>query len=144
MADLQPKQAYLEELARKLDPYVEEGRIYSAKYNREPAPFARGSLVICVYCNDREREEVWKILSTLGVKKNAYGNMTAKHLKIGSLATSTERLKKHVMSEVITKESVTNILVELWKKLDIHDGTSSIRFRWDDVMGLTTDLIMDL
>jgi hypothetical protein len=36
----------LEEFARKLDPYVEEGKIHSAKYNRKPAPFAKDSLVM--------------------------------------------------------------------------------------------------
>jgi hypothetical protein len=64
--------AYLEELARKLDPYIEEGRIHSAKYNREPAPFAKSSLVMCVYCDDREKEEVWKILSSLGVTRRVW------------------------------------------------------------------------
>jgi len=59
--------AYLEELAGKLDPYVEEGKISSVKYNREPSPFARGALVMCVYCDDREREKVWEILSSHGV-----------------------------------------------------------------------------
>jgi hypothetical protein len=64
--------AYFEELARKIDPYVEEGKIHSAKYNREPAPFAKSSLVMCVYCDDREREEVWKILSSFGVTKRIW------------------------------------------------------------------------
>jgi hypothetical protein len=64
--------AYFEELARKIDPYVEEGKIHSAKYNREPAPFAKSSLVMCVYCDDREREEVWKILSSFGVTKRMW------------------------------------------------------------------------
>jgi hypothetical protein len=64
--------AYLEELARKIDFYVEEGKIHSAKYNREPATFAKGSLVMCVYCDDRKREEVWKILSNLGVTKRIW------------------------------------------------------------------------
>jgi len=64
--------AYLEELAKKLDPYVEEGKIDSVKYRREPASFAKGSLVMCVYCDDREREEVWKILNSLGVTKRIW------------------------------------------------------------------------
>ncbi len=53
--------AYLKELARKIDSYVNEGKINSAKYNREPSP-STDSFVIYVYCDDREREEVWKIL----------------------------------------------------------------------------------
>ncbi len=63
--------AYLEELARKLDPYVEEGKINSAKYSREPAPF-EDSLVMCVYCDDRKREDVWKILQNLGVTRRIW------------------------------------------------------------------------
>jgi hypothetical protein len=64
--------AYLEELARKLDRYVEEGRIHSVKYNKEPAPFAKGALVMCVYCDDRVREDVWKILQSLGVTRRIW------------------------------------------------------------------------
>ena len=61
--------AYLKELVRKIDRYVNEGKINSAKYNREPAPFAKSSFVMCVYCADREGEEVWKILSRFVVSK---------------------------------------------------------------------------
>lgn len=64
--------ARLEELARKLDPYVEGREISSAKYTREPASWARGAVVMCVYCDDRERERVWKILSSLGVTRRIW------------------------------------------------------------------------
>jgi len=64
--------SYLEELGKKLDPYIENGKISCAKYNREPAPFARGALVMCVYCDDRERENVWEILSSLGVTRRIW------------------------------------------------------------------------
>ena len=64
--------AHFEELARKIDPYVENGVIDSAKYNREPAAFARGSLVMCVYCDGREKEKVWKVLSSLGVTRRIW------------------------------------------------------------------------
>jgi hypothetical protein len=60
------RREYLEELAKKLDPYVEEGKIDSAKYCREPAPWAK-KMVMCVYCDDRKRDEVRKILHELGV-----------------------------------------------------------------------------
>lgn len=65
-------QARLQELARKLDPYVERGEISSVKYCREPASWARGSVVMCVYCDDREREKVWEILSGLGVTRRIW------------------------------------------------------------------------
>jgi len=64
--------AYLEELARMIDPYVERGEIESAKYNREPSSFARGAIVMCVYCHDREKEKVWEILSNLGVTQRRW------------------------------------------------------------------------
>jgi predicted AAA+ superfamily ATPase len=63
---------YLDELAKKLDPYVEQGKIDAVKYNREPSEVGRGAMVMCVYCDDRVREEVWKILSSLGVKQKIW------------------------------------------------------------------------
>ena len=39
------------------------------------------------------------------------------------MVASTERLKEQVVGEVMTKESVTNILVELGKKLGFRVGT---------------------
>lgn len=61
---------YLEDLARRIDSYVERGEISSAKYNREPLSFGRGAMVMCVYCDDRER--VWEILSSLGVTRRIW------------------------------------------------------------------------
>lgn len=61
-----------EELAIKIDPYVESGDIDSAKYNRKPGLPGSDSVVMCVYCDDREREKVWEILRTLGVTKRIW------------------------------------------------------------------------
>jgi hypothetical protein len=59
---------YLDELAHMLDPYVEAKYIYPIKYLRQ-APFWIGfeQPAMCVYCDDREKEDIWRILSNLGV-----------------------------------------------------------------------------
>jgi len=57
----------LKELAKKLDFYVEKGEIPSAKYARTPQLGSKVP-VMCVYCDDRERETIWAILLKLGVK----------------------------------------------------------------------------
>lgn len=62
----------LDELARKLDPYVESGEISSVKYSREPNPMFGTSLVMCVYCDDRDMKKVWRILSSLGIKQRIW------------------------------------------------------------------------
>lgn len=63
---------YLDELARKLDPYVERGEIDSVKYNRESSSPDYKGLVMCVYCDDREKERVWDVLSSLGVARRIW------------------------------------------------------------------------
>lgn len=59
-------------LAKELDTYVDRGEIDSAKYNREPSPIGKGDCVLCVYCDDRDRERVWNILSSLGLSKRIW------------------------------------------------------------------------
>jgi hypothetical protein len=61
------------ELARKLDPFVEEKKVPAAKYDRKLiTEFQLNRCVMCVYCHDEAREEVWEILSSLGVKDKAW------------------------------------------------------------------------
>jgi hypothetical protein len=63
----------LDELARKLEPYVESRAIYTIKYTRSPEHiFDIDTCVMCVFCDDREKEEVWQILSSLGVTLKAW------------------------------------------------------------------------
>lgn len=63
----------LDEIAHKLDPYVEDGAIPCIKYDRRPQTwFDLDNCVMCVYCDDRQREEVWQILSKFGVKTKAW------------------------------------------------------------------------
>jgi hypothetical protein len=62
-----------DELAKKLDPCVENGAISCVKYDRvklEHLGFKEH--VMCVYCDKREREEVWQILYGLGARLKAW------------------------------------------------------------------------
>jgi hypothetical protein len=63
---------YIKDLAIKLDCYIDKGEIDSAKYNRKPSPVGRGECVMCVYCDDRDKDRVWNILSLLEVKKKIW------------------------------------------------------------------------
>ena len=59
---------YLDELACQLDPYVEDRYIHSIKYLcQAPTWLGYDQPAMCVYCDDREREEIWQTLSSLGV-----------------------------------------------------------------------------
>ncbi|MDR3561682.1 MAG: hypothetical protein P4N59_09630 [Negativicutes bacterium] len=56
-------------LAVKMDDFVEKKRIPAAKYDREVIEeFGLGECVMCVYCDVRQRDEVWEILASLGVE----------------------------------------------------------------------------
>ncbi len=63
----------LDDLAEKLDPYVESKAIPCIKYDRSP-PRNLGveECVMMVYCDRRNRDEVWKILARFGVKLKAW------------------------------------------------------------------------
>jgi len=56
-----------DELARKIEPYIERGEIDLAKYNRKPSLPCYDTVVMFVYCDDRDKEEVRKILNKFGV-----------------------------------------------------------------------------
>lgn len=83
----------LDELAEKMDPYVEKRNIPCVKYDKSPpeeldlevkqklrsrfvdaeqAGDVLKECVMCVYCDDRQREEVWRILASLGVTLKAW------------------------------------------------------------------------
>jgi len=66
-----PKE-YVENLAIQIDPLVEGGEIDHAKYCKsepgfDPFPKRKG-YVLCVYCDDGEKDRVRKLLEKLGVK----------------------------------------------------------------------------
>ena len=59
----------LSELGKKIDPFVEQKIIPAAKYDREEIPeFKLGNCVMCIYCDVRQRDDVWKVLESLGVE----------------------------------------------------------------------------
>lgn len=59
----------LAELAARMDHFVEKRKIPAAKYDREIiAEFGLGECVMCVYCDVRQRDEVWDILASLDVE----------------------------------------------------------------------------
>ncbi|MCP4753495.1 MAG: hypothetical protein GY866_21605 [Proteobacteria bacterium] len=64
---------FLDELAKKLDPYVEEKKIPCIKYDRRPSVnLGVEECVFMVYCDKRGRDEVWNILEHFGIKLKAW------------------------------------------------------------------------
>ncbi len=60
-------------LAKNIDPYVEKGIIPCVKYDRVPLKhLGLEECVMCVYCDDRQRDEVWKILAKYNVNLKAW------------------------------------------------------------------------
>ncbi|MFO7965610.1 MAG: hypothetical protein R6U50_16920 [Desulfobacterales bacterium] len=67
------KKEQLDDLATKLDPYVEEKKIPCIKYDRNPsANLGVNECVFMVYCDRRDRDNVWQILSRFGIKMKAW------------------------------------------------------------------------
>lgn len=63
----------LDTLAKKLDPYVEDRNIQGVKYSKSPEDiFGIDECVMCIFCDDREKKDVWAILSNAGVKIKAW------------------------------------------------------------------------
>ncbi|BBO86574.1 hypothetical protein [Desulfosarcina ovata] len=58
----------LADFARQMDPFVEKKVIPAAKYDREIIEaFELGECVMCVYCDFRQRDDVWGVLESIGV-----------------------------------------------------------------------------
>lgn len=66
------KWKYLNTLAKRLDPHINCGEIPYAKYSRDVYGLHSGSDVMCVYCDDRKRERVFKILQQYGVTRKVW------------------------------------------------------------------------
>ncbi len=63
----------LDILAQKMSPLVDSHEIPAVKYDREKiSAFDLGECVMCVYCDDRQRKDIWKILKSLGVEDKAW------------------------------------------------------------------------
>ena len=63
----------LDALAIKLDPYVESSLIACFKYDRRPLTNLRlQECFMCVFCDDRNRDEIWKLLAMQGERLKAW------------------------------------------------------------------------
>ena len=59
----------INELAYLLDPFVEDQKIPCIKYDRVPSKnLGIEERVLMVYCDRRERDDIWKILKGFGAK----------------------------------------------------------------------------
>lgn len=67
------EKSWLDELAQKLDPYVEDEVIPCIKYDRKPPEnLGLTEAVMMVYCDKRKGEDIWQILQQHGVKIKAW------------------------------------------------------------------------
>jgi hypothetical protein len=67
------EKSWLDELAITLDPFVEDEKIPIIKYDREPSiNLGITECVMMVYCDRRDRDRIWQILSLFGVKLKAW------------------------------------------------------------------------
>lgn len=63
----------LDDLAARLDPFVEAHQVPAAKLDRKLIDeFGLDRCVMCVYCHFEDRDSVWAILAGLGVSDKAW------------------------------------------------------------------------
>ena len=63
----------LDKLAQKLDILVERGMIPCVKYDRMPLKeFDMKECVMCVFCDDRQKDEITQVLAELGAETRAW------------------------------------------------------------------------
>ncbi len=64
---------WLDFLALKLNPFVEKGLIPCIKYDRDPPKnLGVAECVMMVYCDTRQRDDIWVLLKKYGVKMKAW------------------------------------------------------------------------
>lgn len=64
---------FLEELARKLEVHIEKREIENAKYSpHDKQGDPKGICVMCVYCDDRDRDGVFDILMKYGIARRIW------------------------------------------------------------------------
>ena len=118
-----------DELAKKLDPYVEAGVIACVKYNREPLiNLGKNECKMCVYCDKRSSEDVRKILAEEGErdKEWRYDRET-----INKWLPGGELLEKWIKSEKLSHVKAEKIREESRKKFSaILDHPDEIFAGW--------------
>ncbi|MCK5836255.1 MAG: hypothetical protein KAH09_03225 [Desulfobacula sp.] len=97
----------LDLLAQKISPRVDSHEIPAVKYDREIIDaFGIGECVMCVYCDVRQRDDVWEILHSLDVEDKAWGyerETMEKWLPGGLL------LEKWIASHDLTQEQADSV-----------------------------------
>jgi len=100
----------LDELAVKLDPYVERGEIPDIKYSKRSGVY--GPLpAMCVFCYEWDRERVWNILANLGVKEKRW--RTEQETLMGFAPGGRHYIEIHGGERVETK--VNNCTLEIFE-----------------------------
>ena len=88
----------LDYLFHKLNPFIENGKLSHIKFTHRALddPFKDKTPVMCIYADDNNKEEVWNILSKLGVNKKIwkYDAQTYKDWKNGGRLDKEWNLKK--------------------------------------------------
>jgi hypothetical protein len=131
------KRQRLDELAAKLNPYVERKEIPCIKYDRFPTPmFELGMCVMCVFCDDREREEVWQVLAKYGVSMKVwiYDRLTEEMWMPGGMllerwisshgleGEEAEEIKEEARRKFEQAYGKEDELCSGWKQLYLRDG----------------------
>jgi len=101
----------LEELAVTLDPYVERGEIPDIKYSRRPGVY--GPLpAMCVFCYERDRDRVAKILADEGVEAKRW--RSEQETLLGFAPGGRHYIEIHGGQREETK--INNCIVEIFER----------------------------
>ena len=104
---------YLDKLACQLDPYVEDRHICNIKY------LCRALLwtgfdkpAMCVYCDDREKEEIWQILSHFDIPNKLW---VYERETIASWQPGGELLEKMIAYRKLSPEKAERVRKKIQK-----------------------------
>ncbi|HCJ79522.1 MAG TPA: hypothetical protein DHV84_06015, partial [Desulfotomaculum sp.] len=117
-------------LAQKLDPYVDKGIIPCAKYDRVPLKhLGLEECVLCVYCDDRQRDKVWNILAESGVNLKAwfYERETLEMWSPGG-----RLLENWIASQNLSEEEAENVREDARQRVKaIYEEEEAIFTGWE-------------
>lgn len=117
----------LDILAKKLSPLVEDRKIPAVKYDREKIDaFALGECVMCVYCDARNRDAVFRELAALGVEDKAwaYEKETMERWMPGG-----HLLEKWIASHNLSPEEADRVRQGAVEKFDVMFGDENAVFK---------------
>lgn len=124
------KQENVKEMANKLDPYVENKSIPCIKYDREPQKFfGLEECVFCVYCDDRQRDEVWKIIKSKGAKGRAW---TYEHEVLSKWMPGGLNMERWLKYHNTSEEEAEKIRKDALKMLNkFYDNPDDLCSGWE-------------